>query len=98
MRAPRGDEHCINANRDTQITILFVVYKLLSMICQYFLHVVTVIMHLLVPRTYIDDCGKNIVHPSEKFELTANSLGAHMKVAESLPSIGYSELILRTLI
>ena len=35
-------------------------------------------------------------HPSEEFELTANSLGAHMKVTESSPSMGHGELILRT--
>ena len=36
--------------------------------------------------------------PSEEFELTANSLGAHMKVIESSPGMGQSELILRTFI
>ena len=36
--------------------------------------------------------------PSEEFELTANSLGAHMKVTESSPGVGHGELILRTLI
>ena len=35
---------------------------------------------------------------SEEFELTANSLGAHMKVTESSPSMGHSELILKTFI
>ena len=36
--------------------------------------------------------------PSEEYELTANSLGAHMKVTESSPSIVHGELILRTFI
>ena len=36
--------------------------------------------------------------PSEEFELTANSLGAHMKVTESSPGMGHGELILRTFI
>ena len=36
--------------------------------------------------------------PSEEFELTANSLGAHMKVIESSLGLGHSELILRTVI
>ena len=36
--------------------------------------------------------------PSEKFELTANSLGAHMKVTETSPSMGHGEQILRTFI
>ena len=35
---------------------------------------------------------------SEEFELTVNSLGAHMKVTESSPGMGHSELILRTFI
>ena len=30
--------------------------------------------------------------PSEEFELTANSLGAHMTVTESSPGIGQDEL------
>ena len=33
---------------------------------------------------------------NKEFELTANSLGAHMKVAESSPRMGHSELIMRT--
>ena len=36
--------------------------------------------------------------PSKEFELTANLLGAHMKVTESSPSTGHIELILRTFI
>ena len=36
--------------------------------------------------------------PSEEFELRVNSLGAHMKVRESSPGMGHSELILRTFI
>ena len=36
--------------------------------------------------------------PREEFVLTANSLGAHMKVTESSPGMGHSELILRTFI
>ena len=36
--------------------------------------------------------------PSEEFKLTAKSLGAHMKVAESSPGMGHGELILRTFI
>ena len=35
--------------------------------------------------------------PSEEFELTANSLEAHMKVTGSSSSMGHSKLILRTL-
>ena len=31
--------------------------------------------------------------PSEEFEFTANSLGAHMKVTESSPGMGHGELI-----
>ena len=36
--------------------------------------------------------------PGEEFALIANSLGAHMKVIESPPSMGHDELILRTFI
>ena len=36
--------------------------------------------------------------PSEEFELTANSLGAHKKVTQSSPGMGHGELILRTFI
>ena len=36
--------------------------------------------------------------PSEEFGLTANSLGAHMKVTESSPGMGHSDLISRTFI
>ena len=36
--------------------------------------------------------------PSEGFELTPNSLGAHMKVTGSSPGMGHGELILRTFI
>ena len=36
--------------------------------------------------------------PGEEFELTANSLGAHMKVTESSPGMGHGEHILRTFI
>ena len=36
--------------------------------------------------------------PYEEFELTANSLVAHMKVTESSPGMGHGELILRTFI
>ena len=36
--------------------------------------------------------------PSEEFELTTNSLGAHMKVTESSPDMGHGELILTTFI
>ena len=36
--------------------------------------------------------------PRGKFELTADSLGAHMKVTESSPGMGHFELILRTFI
>ena len=36
--------------------------------------------------------------PSEEFELTADSLGAHMEVTESSPGMGHGELILRTFI
>ena len=39
-----------------------------------------------------------VLQPSEEFELTANSLGAHMKVTESSPTMGHGELILRTFI
>ena len=39
-----------------------------------------------------------VIQPSEKFELTANSLGAHIKVTETSPSMGQGELILRTFI
>ena len=39
-----------------------------------------------------------ILSPSEEFELTATSLGAHMKVTESSPDIGHGELIFRTFI
>ena len=35
---------------------------------------------------------------SEEFELTANSLGAHMKVTESSHGLDHGELILRTFI
>ena len=35
---------------------------------------------------------------TEEFELTANSLGAHMKVTESSPRMGHCELILRKFI
>ena len=46
----------------------------------------------------ISDTQQWACHPSEEFELTANSLGAHMKVRESSSGIGHSELILRTFI
>ena len=36
--------------------------------------------------------------PSEEFELTANSLGDHMKVTESSSGMGHGKLILRTFI
>ena len=36
--------------------------------------------------------------PSEEFELTANLLGAHMKLTESSPGMGHGEVILRTFI
>ena len=36
--------------------------------------------------------------PSEVFDLTANSLGTHMKVIEISPDMGHGELILRTFI
>ena len=35
---------------------------------------------------------------SEEFELTANSLGAHMKLTEISPGMSHGELILRTFI
>ena len=57
-------------------------------------------MHLLLERhvslTNRDTYTQLI--PSEEFELTANSLGAHMKVTESSPGMGHGELILRTFI
>ena len=40
--------------------------------------------------------GPELNHlPSEEFELTANSLGAHMKVIESSSNMGHGELNLR---
>ena len=39
-----------------------------------------------------------LVKPSEEFKLTANSMGAHMKLTESSPGMGHDELILRTFI
>ena len=39
-----------------------------------------------------------MIMPSDEFELTAYSLGAHMNVTESSPDMGHSELILRTFI
>ena len=36
--------------------------------------------------------------PSEEFELTANSLVAHMKVTDSSPGMGHGELILRSFV
>ena len=33
-----------------------------------------------------------IMIPSEEYELTANSLGTHMKVTESSSSMGHSEI------
>ena len=55
-------------------------------------------------RTDFNFSGNTIVHyhlyeiPCEEFELTANSLGAHMKITESSPRIGHNELILRIFI
>ena len=49
---------------------------------------------ILVPKLRgsvpLKNCEKLL---SEEFELTANSLEAHMKVTESSPSMGHSELI-----
>ena len=36
--------------------------------------------------------------PSEEFDRTANSLGVHVKAAESSSGMGHGELILRTFI
>ena len=38
------------------------------------------------------------VYPSEEFELTTNSLGAHMKTTGGSCGMGHGELILRTFI
>ena len=56
------------------------------------------IMPVYVPFILSKTRDNWAISPSEEFELTADSLGAHMKVIESSPSMGHNELILRTFI
>ena len=53
---------------------------------------------IIVEPEIFQNTKKEELLSSEEFELTANSLGAHMKVTESSLGIGHGELIFKTFI
>ena len=64
-----------------------------TLITSYISTLVTATIDIAHPKYSVFDCL-----PREEFELTANSLGAHIIVTESSPGMGHGELISTTII